>query len=228
MNKILNIGHRGAKGWSPENTLASFQKAIDMDADGIEFDVHLSADGQIMVIHDETVDRTTNGAGAVKNLTLAELKKLRIQDTFEIPTLGEVFDAFPKNLLINVELKTGLAAKPVIDLIEQYVTEKKHAYKQFLVSSFDWIALKAIRQLNPKIPLGVLTETNLELAIGFSEQIKAETIHPYFHLLTPENVSLMQEKGLGVFPWTINQFVDIERIKSYHVNGIITDFPDRL
>jgi glycerophosphoryl diester phosphodiesterase len=228
MQKILNIGHRGAKGWSPENTLASFQKAIDMDADGIEFDVHLSADGEVIVIHDETVDRTTNGTGAVKNLALAELKKLRIQDVFEIPTLREVFDAFPKKLLVNVELKTGATVKPVVDLIEQYVAEKKHDYKQFLVSSFDWIALKAIRESNPKIPLGVLTETNLELAIGFSEQIKAETIHPYFHLLTQENVKQMQEKGLGVFPWTINEFEDIERIKSYQVNGIITDFPDRL
>jgi len=159
---------------------------------------------------------------------LSQLKHLRIDNIYEIPTLSEVIESVPQNILINIELKTGMAAKPVMHLIERYVSEKGYDYDQFLVSSFDWIALKEIRQANAKIPLGVLTETNLELAIGFSESIKAETIHPYFHLLTAESVNQMQEKGLKVFPWTVNEFEDITRIKSFNVCGIITDFPDRL
>lgn len=228
MTKILHIGHRGAKGHIAENTLASFAKALELGCDGIEFDVHLSADGEIIVIHDETVDRTTDGKGHVKSLSLTQLKHLRIDNTHNVPTLSEVIDVTPQDILINIELKTGMASKPVMHLIEKYVSEKGHGYKQFLVSSFDWIALKEIREANAEIPLGVLTETNLELAIGFSESIKAETIHPYFHLLTTENVTKMQEKGLQVFPWTVNEFEDMARMKSFSVNGIITDFPDRL
>jgi glycerophosphoryl diester phosphodiesterase len=228
MNKILHIGHRGAKGHLPENTLASFRKALDLHCDGIELDVHLSADGEIIVIHDETVDRTTDGKGYVKDLSLSQLKHLKIDGTYEIPTLSEVIDAVPEHILINIELKVKMAAKPVMHLIEKYVSEKKYNYKQFLVSSFDWVALKEIREANPEIPLGVLAETNLELAIGFSDSIKVETIHPYFHLLTAENTKQMQDKGFGIFPWTVNEFEDLSNIKSFNVNGIITDFPDRL
>jgi glycerophosphoryl diester phosphodiesterase len=226
--KILNIGHRGAKGHTAENTLASFEKALSLGADGIELDVHLSADGEIIVVHDETVDRTTNGKGRVGDLSLSQLKHLKIDGRLEIPTLSETIAFIPKNKLLNIELKVKMAAKPVMHLIEKYIAEEDHDYKQFLVSSFDWVALKEIREANPEIPLGVLTETDLELAIGFSQSIKAETIHPYFHLLTIENTRQMQEMGFGVFPWTVNESEDLERLKSFGVNGIITDFPDRL
>jgi glycerophosphoryl diester phosphodiesterase len=226
--KILNIGHRGAKGHTAENTLASFEKALSLGADGIELDVHLSADGEIIVVHDETVDRTTNGKGRVGDLSLSQLKHLKIDGRLEIPTLSETIAFIPKNKLLNIELKVKMAAKPVMHLIEKYIAEEDHDYKQFLVSSFDWVALKEIREANPEIPLGVLTETDLELAIGFSQSIKAETIHPYFHLLTIENTRQMQEMRFGVFPWTVNESEDLERLKSFGVNGIITDFPDRL
>ena len=120
------------------------------------------------------------------------------------------------------------AAKPVMHLIEKYVQENGRDYKQFLVSSFDWVALKEIREANANIPLGVLTEADLELAIGFAKSIQADTIHPYFHLLTEENTAQMQAQGFGVFTWTVNEPEDLARMKSFGVNGIITDFPDRL
>src|SRR5688572_11377286 len=126
--KILNIGHRGAKGHLPENTLASFQKAIDLGVDGIELDVHLSKDGEILVIHDETIDRTTNGKAIVKQHSLDVLKTYRIDHQFEIPTLAEVFDLVNRKCLVNVELKVGETAKPVVDLIEKYVLEKGWEY----------------------------------------------------------------------------------------------------
>ncbi|HMI06440.1 MAG TPA: glycerophosphodiester phosphodiesterase family protein [Flavobacterium sp.] len=228
MNKILNIGHRGAKGHIAENTLESFQRALDLGADGIEFDVHLSVDGEIIVIHDETANRTTNGSGLVKELTLAQLKKLRIENRFGIPTLAEVFDLVDHKCLINIELKAHETAKPVVDLIERYVVEKHWKYEEFLISSFDWAALQQVRDLHEEIPLGVLTHTDLDLAVAFAKFIRAETIHPYFHLLTSENTKAMQSENLKVFSWTINELEDIDKIKSYKVDGIITDFPERV
>lgn len=228
MPKILNIAHRGAKGHFPENTLQSFRESVALNADGIELDVHLSADGEIVVIHDHSVDRTTNGSGLVSELDWDTLQNLRIGATETIPSLAAVFDLFETGLLINVEIKEKTSVKAVVALIEKYVLEKQRPYDQFLVSAFDWTALKQIREMNANIPLGVLTETDLSLAIAFSETIKAETIHPYFHLLNPENVGQMQQKGFRVFAWTVNEPQDLERIKSYNVNGIITDYPDRL
>ena len=225
---MIKIAHRGAKAYEPENTLAAFAKAIELQSDAIEFDVHLSADGEIIVIHDETVDRVTNGSGFVKDLSLSALKKMKIGNEHEIPTLSETFDFVNQRCLVNVELKAFETAEPVVKLIEYYVTQKNWKYSQFLVSSFDWPALQKVRDLHVEIPLGVLTETDLELAIGFAEFVKAETIHPYFHLLTAENTSHMQQKGFKVFAWTVNEWEDIQNIKSFKVNGIISDFPDRL
>ena len=225
---MLNIGHRGAKGYEPENTLLSFQKAIDIGVDGIELDVHLSSDGAIMVIHDETLDRTTNGKGFVNELSLQELKTFQIEIENTIPTLIEVFDLVNKRCFINIELKGKGTYKPVINLIEHYIEEKNWNYGHFIISSFNWSALQEVRKWNAKIPIGVLTHTDLDLAIAFAKFIKAETIHPYFHLLNNENTKKMQNEGFKVFAWTVNETEDIQKIKSFHVNGIISDFPDRI
>lgn len=227
MPKILNIGHRGAKGHVAENTLASFAKAFELGADGIELDVHLSADGEIIVIHDHSVTRTTGQKGNVADLSVSQLNHMKIDNIHNIPTLAQTIDAIPSKH-INIELKVKQAAKPVMHLIEKYVFENGRDYRQFLVSSFDWVALKEIREAHANIPLGVLTEADLELAIGFAKSIQADTIHPYFHLLTEENTAQMQAQGFGVFAWTVNEPEDLSRMKSFGVNGIITDFPDRL
>lgn len=238
MHKILNIAHRGAKAYAPENTLIAFQKAMEMNADGIELDVHLCKTGEIVVIHDFTVDRTTNGEGLVNELSLAELKILRINNEFDsrllaklaqqIPTLIEVFELVNQKCLINIELKSKGMAKPIVDLIQLYVNEKKWKYNQFLVSSFDWVSLLDIHLANPEIPLGVLTEYDLELALAFAKFTEAQSIHVYYHLLTKENTAKIQKEGIQVFAWTINEPEDIQKIKSYNVNGIISDFPDQI
>ncbi|MGZ9674818.1 glycerophosphodiester phosphodiesterase [Flavobacterium sp. GNP001] len=225
---MLKIGHRGTKGYEPENTLVSFQKALDMHVDGIELDVHLSADGEIIVIHDETIDRTTNGKGFVNGLSLQQLKTFQIDGKHEIPTLEEVFDLVNQKCFINIELKSHDATDKVVALIEKYVNKKGWKYDHFLVSSFDWNALQRVSSLNDKIGIGVLTETDLDLALAFADTIQAKSIHPYFHLLTKENTAHIQVKGFQVFPWTINELEDIQKIKTYNVNGIITDFPDRI
>nr|WP_315243539.1 glycerophosphodiester phosphodiesterase family protein [uncultured Flavobacterium sp.] len=225
---ILKIAHRGAKAYEPENTLQAFQKALDLNSDGIELDVHLSSDGHIIVMHDETIDKMTNGKGDINTYTLAELKSFLIADEFQIPTLNEVFDLVNKNCFINVELKNADTSKNVVSLIEEYITEKGWNYDHFIISSFDWNALKEVHNLNSNIPIGVLTEEDLDTALAFAESIQAKAIHPDFHLLNADNVRKMQEKGFWVLPWTVNVEEDIQKVKSYNVNGIISDFPDKI
>ncbi len=216
------IGHRGAKGYVAENTLASFQKAIELGVDGIELDVHLSMDGKVMVIHDDTIDRTTSGNGFVKDFSEIQLV------AYGIPSLEAVFELVNKQCFINVELKTYETASKVAELISNYVSEKNWKYEDFIVSSFDWNALQQVHFLNDKIRIGVLTNTDLELAMAFARFIKAYSVHPYYHLLREENVIQIQSKNFKVYPWTINEPSAIIFVKSLNVDGIITDFPDRL
>lgn len=225
---MLKIAHRGAKAYEPENTLQAFQKALNLNSDGIELDVHLSSDEHIIVIHDETIDRTTNGKGLVNDFTLAELKSYLIDEKYQIPTLNEVFDLVDKKCLINIELKGLGTPSKVVSLIEQYISEKNWNYNHFIISSFDWNMLEETSNLNPNISIGVLTEENLETAWAFAEKIKAKAIHPDFNLLNDENVQQMQQKGFLVLPWTVNSEEDIQKVKSYNVDGIISDNPDKI
>lgn len=228
MNNLLKIGHRGAKGYEPENTLIAFEKAIELGVDGIELDVHLSSDDQLIVIHDETIDRTTNGKGFVSLFSLKELKSFRIENTQEIPTLLEVLDLVNRRCLVNIELKGIGTDKAVAKLIQHYISNKNWNYTDFLVSSFDWKMLQTTHLVNPKIRIGVLTEESIDAALAFAKKINAFSVHPDYQLVTKENVILLQENGFEVYPWTVNSNEDIQKIKSYQVNGIISDFPDRV
>jgi glycerophosphoryl diester phosphodiesterase len=225
---MLKIAHRGAKAYEPENTLQAFQKALELNSDGIELDVHLSSDGHIIVIHDETIDRTTNGKGLANDFTLAKLKSFFIDEKHQIPTLNEVFDLVDKKCLINIELKGLGTPRKVVALIEEYISEKNWNYNHFIISSFDWNMLEETSNLNPNIPIGILTEENIDTALAFAEKIKAKAIHPDFNLLNKENVRQIQEKGFLVLPWTVNSEKDIQKVKSYNVNGIISDNPDKI
>ncbi len=221
------IAHRGAKGYVSENTIAAFEKALEMNADGIELDVFLSADGHAIVFHDETLDRLTGVSGKIQDLTLDEIKTLKVDLKHDIPTLSEVFDFVDKRCLINIEIKAEAATNDVCDLIEKYVSDKNWQHEHFLVSSFDWPCLQQIRHSHPKIPLGVLTETDIDLAIGFAKSIGAETFHPYFHLLDETSVAKIKAENLKLYVWTVNEPEDITRIENLNIDGIITDFPDR-
>ena len=139
---MLKIGHRGAKGYVAENTLASFQKAIDLNVDAVELDVHLSLDCEIIVIHDETINRTTNGNGFVKDITAAQLK------AHGIPTLTEVIHLVNQKCVINIEIKDSKTTDKIVTLIEQFVSENQSNYNQFQISSFDWGVLEQISIFN--------------------------------------------------------------------------------
>ena len=225
---MLKIGHRGAKGLEPENTLLSFQKAIEIGVDGIELDVRLTSDGELIVIHDETIDRTSNGTGFVNQFSLREIKKFRIDSKHEIPTLLEVLELVNKKCFINIELKEIETAEKVVALIEDFVTNKNWNYSDFLVSSFNWHAIQNVRFLNPDIPIGVLTESDLEMAFTFAKFLKASTIIPHYLLLNDPEIQEIQEAGIKIFAWTVNENDTIEKMKTLNINGIISDFPDRL
>lgn len=220
---MLRIGHRGAKGHVSENTIGSFLKAFELGADGIEIDVHLSLDNEAIVIHDETVDRTVrNAAGFVSEFSVEEFAKLGI------PTLVEVFHILPDNAFLNIEIKDYKATKVVVDEVEKFVRLKEIQYTNILISSFYWEILKEIKQINPEIQLGVLEEENFEKALDFAKNIKAYSINPYFKLLTKEKIEESHKYNIKVHTWTVNSLEDIFIAKELGVDGIISDFPDRL
>ena len=228
MDNCLKIGHRGAKGHVAENTLESIQKALDLGVDGIEIDVHLCASGELVVFHDFTLDRITNGTGEVKKLSILELKKLKIESQYLIPTLEEVLDLINKKCFLNIELKGRNTALKTCEVIQNYIQNKNWSYEDFLVSSFQIRELEAIFHMDKKIPLGVLTKANIDEAIEIAQTINAVAIHPNYALLTPDNIKRAQDKNYKVYTWTVNDDKTIQRMKSYGVDGIISDVPDRL
>lgn len=225
---ILKIGHRGAAGHVAENTTESIKKGIELGATGIELDVHCCASGELVVFHDFTLDRVTNGSGDISKYILSELKKLKVLDEFAIPTLHEVMNVIDNNVLMNIELKGHNTAKPVVEFIEFYVERKGWSWHSFLVSSFQNDLLEQVYEANQNINLGILNDTNLEEAIIFSRQINAVSIHPDYTMLTQEKVKKIQAHNLKILTYTVNEKEHIERLKSYGVDGIISDFPDRL
>lgn len=228
MKSTLKVGHRGAKGYISENTLPSIQKALDLNVDGIEIDVHLCASGELVVFHDFTLDRMTNGTGEIGKQTLSQLQNLSVDGKYKIPTLTEVLDLIKAKCLLNIELKGEKTALPTVKLLHQYFEKGTWTYNNVLISSFQRKELEAVYNFDKKMPLGVLTKASVNASIRFAKTINAVAIHPNFALLSKNNVKEAQDEGFKVNAWTVNDFESIERIKSYGVDAIISDFPDRI
>lgn len=224
---VLKIGNRGAKGHMAENTLESIKKALALGVDGIEIDVHRCASGQLVVFHDFTLDRMTNGTGEISKHTLKELKRVVVKGHCQIPTLSEVLSFVDNKCLLNIELKGQDTAKEASRLIEFFVEKKGWDYNNIMVSSFQKDLLETVYKINDKIPLAVLTERNIDTAVNFAKTVKAVAIHADYTMLTEEVVEELK-KDYKVFAYTVNNLNPIERIKSYGVDGMISDFPDRL
>ncbi|MDO7170856.1 glycerophosphodiester phosphodiesterase family protein [Mariniflexile sp. AS56] len=224
---MLIIGHRGAKGHLAENTIESIKKALALGVDGIEIDVHRCASGQLVVFHDFTIDRMTNGTGEVSKQTLNQLKQAEVKGRCQIPTLSEVLTFVDNKCLVNIELKGQDTAAEASRLIAFFVDKKGWDYKNIIVSSFQNELLETVYSINKEIPLGVLVDTNLDEAVAFAKEIKATTIFPDYTMLTEEIVESLKE-DFKVITYTVNNLKPIKRIKSYGVDGIISDFPDRL
>ena len=226
----MNIAHRGASGEFPENTLAAFAAAIEAGAQMCELDVQLSADGVAMVIHDDTVDRTTDGKGAVSSMSLAELRRLDAGCKFgaafagaRIPTLDEVLNLAKGRCALNVELKGAGVESEVCRLVRAH-----HAFADTIVSSFDWDSLAAARKLEPALRLGVLADRRADAALQAAAHLRAASVNPRYDLVTAAMVKRAHDAGLKVLVWTIDKPARMRRMIAMGVDGIMTDYPARL
>jgi glycerophosphoryl diester phosphodiesterase len=237
--RTLNFAHRGASAYAPQNTLAAFLMAAEMGADGIELDVHLSADNEVVVIHDNTVDGTTDGRGRVSGMTLSELKRLDAGAWFDerfagerIPTLQEVFDAVGHRLLINIEIKAERDHHPLAQEAEVVrLIEDNQIAQRVLVSSFAPSSLRRVRKMNPNIPLGFLYSRPEPLFLPrllrwFS--VPYDALHPSLGMVSRGYVERARRRGERVNVWTVNVPHDMRRMRDLGVDGIITNHPDLL
>ena len=227
VHKILCFGHRGACGHEPENTLRSVSKALELGANGIEVDVHL-ADGQLMVIHDDTLDRTTSGTGSVANQTFALLRLLDAGKGERIPTLSEVFDAINHRAIINIELKGPNTAEPVAQIIDAYVRTKGWRYEDFLISSFDLAQIQAAKKWLPQVRIGALINKAPANLRSFAESFNLWSLHPAKRCTSRKLVAEAHWCGLKVFVFTVNQPSEIAAMTKLGVDGMFSDYPDRL
>jgi len=227
--------HRGASAYRQENTLEAFSAAIEQGADGIELDVHLSRDGEIVVSHDAMLERVSNGKGFINDHTLDELKSLDFGKLFSdgpvcrIPTLSEVFSLVkPSALTMNIELKTTERLYPdlprkLLALADEYAMGERVIY-----SSFNHYSLKEIKTIDPSAKIGLLYELGMVDPWVYANYVGADAIHPHYFVIAtlPETVALCHEHGVKVNVWTVDEPDAIKLMLKCAVDGIITNKPD--
>lgn len=224
----LVIGHRGAAGYETENTIPSIKKAIELGVDAIEIDVFKIKSGEIVVFHDANLKRLAGTDLNIEELTLAELEDIRLENGSRIPQLGEVLDVIDNRVRLNIELKGAGTARGVHKIVSDCINNGGWAYGSFIISSFKWDELKKIRELNNKIPIAVLISKNPLDALEVANTLKAEAINPNYKSLTALNVEIIRNNGFKIYPWTVNEAADIREMKDFEVDGIISDYPDRV
>ncbi len=223
---MLKIGHRGAMGYEPENTLLSFQRALDLKVDAVELDVHRCQTGELVIIHDDKVNRTTNGKGYVAEKTFDELRLLDAGKGQKIPTLEEVLDLVDKKAIVNIELKGTGTAEPVSKIIRKYIQKKGWQLNFFLVSSFNYYELQKFHQFAPEISIGILiSEVPLE-NVEFTGKADVSSVHVCAKVIDRKFIEDAHQRGMKVFVWTVNHPQEIKRVKTLGVDGIFSDFPD--
>ncbi len=228
------IGHRGAPGHAPENTLASFQKGLELGADMLELDIHMSRDGELVVMHDPTLDRTTDGAGYIKNYTVRELKQFDASKRFEayrgerIPILQEVFDLAKKRATFAIEVKNCPILYPDIEKKLIRVIEKNELVDEVIVIAFYHPSLKEIKRLNPDVKTGIIYTAALLEPWAVAETVGASALHPMYKYTMADMIAEAHKRDYLVHPWTINSIPEIEQWIKYGVDGIASDYPDSL
>lgn len=234
-SKPIIIGHRGAAGEAPENTLASFALALEQGAQGIELDVHITKDGEIVVCHDETLGRTTDGSGRICNHTWEEIQKLDAggwySDRFHgehVPLLSEVFEMIPSGILINVEVKHAYKGRMEQALIT--FLREANRFEDVVVSSFDHKVIQRLKRAEPDLQVGLLYDAKLIDHPGYAKKLGIEvcSLHPHHRCIKPEDIAAATAAGLRVYPYTVNELSDYQIMTEAGVTGIITDFPSRL
>ena len=228
--------HRGASAYAPENTLEAFLLAAEQGADGVELDVQLTKDGEMVVVHDEEIDRVSDGSGFVKDYTLAELKTLNFNKTHpeyqdvKIPTLREVYEALkPTGMTINVELKTGIfwykdLEKKVLELTKEMEMEDRVIY-----SSFNHYSLIRMKELEPSVRTGILYADGIVNVWDYAKKtVGADALHPlYYNIQYPGYLEKTRDLGLKTHAWTVNEEADMKALAKAGIEAIITNYPDK-
>ncbi|WP_298827501.1 glycerophosphodiester phosphodiesterase [uncultured Planococcus sp.] len=239
--KMVNIAHRGASGHAPENTMEAFQKGFEMKSDYIEIDVQMTKDGELVVIHDTTVNRTTDGTGKVGDLTLEEIRQLDAGSWFSeayagegVPTFEEVLDAFRGKVGILIELKApelypGIEEKIADALIERNMSMPNN--DKIIIQSFNHKSMKKSKELLPNLSHGVLTggswaDVTEEQLAHFATY--ADYFNPTMNIVTDELVSDVHEAGMDIYPYTSRSQEQALRLFDLNVDGIITDYPEHV
>ncbi len=231
---MKNFAHRGFSGKYPENTMLAFKKAVEAGADGIELDVQLTKDGELVIIHDEKVDRTTNGAGNVRDFTLAELRKLDASyiytgkmDVNPVPTFEEYCE-WVKDLPIvtNIELKTGVYPYPGIEAKVWKILQKYNLQDKVIISSFNHYSILQMRKLAPQLQYGLLTESWLVNPGAYVESVGVECYHPYYGSLTEETVAEVKSHNIAINTYTVNDVDAVKRLNTLGIDIVIGNFPD--
>ena len=230
------FAHRGFSGKYPENTMLAFEKAVEIGVDGIELDVHLTKDNEIVIIHDEDIKRTCDGEGLVKDMTLGELRKFDASATFRgqygfcgIPTLREYFELVKDTPIItNIELKTGVyeyhtIEQRVIDMVREFGLSDK-----IIFSSFNHFTVKRCEEIAPEIKRGFLTGDWLYDFGKYTAERNVQCCHPWHVSLSEETVKEMHEAGCEINTWTVNEYEDIKKLSAWGVDSLIGNFPDRM
>lgn len=229
--------HRGFSGKYPENTMLAFEKAIEAGAEGIEFDVHLIKDDSLVIMHDETIDRTTDGKGCIKDYTFDELQKFDASAGFKgvygenrIPKLRDYFELVKDipDFMTNIEMKTGRFEYPTIEekviaMIEEYNLQDK-----IIISSFNHYTVMRCRSINPEIKTGYLTGDWIYNFGAYTKEREVECCHPWYGSLTDEAVAEMKANGRIINTWTVNEYDDIKHLADIGIDGLIGNYPDRM
>lgn len=229
------FAHRGACAYAPENTLSAFERAHSLDADAIELDVQLTKDGYVVVCHDYSVNRTSNGQGWVKDYTLADIKQLDFGSWFhddfrgeKIPTLDEVLDLTLRSALkINIEIKHGPVKYQGIEHKVIEAVKRRNLVDRVIISSFYHPCLLTVKQLCPAIKIGVLFECRLLNPLELCRQVQADYLHPSWDSIDLQWAKEATDRGIKINTYTINEHDQYNYAAQMGVSGIFTNFPDK-
>ncbi|PJF39879.1 MAG: glycerophosphodiester phosphodiesterase [Chloroflexi bacterium] len=233
-DRTLIFGHRGASAYAPMNTIPAFELAAEQGADGIELDVHLTTDGEIVIVHDFTVDASTDGEGCVAEMSLAQLKALDAGSWFDdrftgtrIPTLDDVFAAVGEKLYINIEIKSASLRS---NGVEQAVAQKVAQFdmqERVLISSFNPFALRRFRKAAPEIPIGFLHHPNYYPRLRYALiGLKPQADHPFHEVIDEAYMNKARQRHQAVNTWTVNDTTRAIELRELGVNVVMTDYPD--